>query len=66
MTSRLPSYFISHGGGPWPWVPNMNAALAPLAEALARMPAEIGQRPKAVLMIRELYRHDLTATADGL
>jgi len=51
MTSRLPSYFISHGGGPWPWVPNMNAALAPLAESLARMPFEIGQRPKAVLMI---------------
>jgi aromatic ring-opening dioxygenase catalytic subunit (LigB family) len=51
MTSRLPSYFISHGGGPWPWIPDMNAALAPLAESLARMPAEIGQLPKAVLMI---------------
>ncbi|MDE4174383.1 class III extradiol ring-cleavage dioxygenase [Phaeobacter sp. PT47_59] len=51
MRSRMPSYFISHGGGPWPWIPNMSAALAPLAEALARMPYEIGERPKAVLMI---------------
>ena len=49
--SRLPTYFISHGGGPWPWLPNMRAQLATLEAALARMPSEIGQVPKAILMI---------------
>lgn len=51
MTGRLPTYFISHGGGPWPWLPQMRAMLSNLETALARMPEEIGQRPRAVLMI---------------
>lgn len=51
MADRMPSYFISHGGGPWPWLSEMRAAFAPLEEAFRRMPAEIGQRPRAVLMI---------------
>jgi aromatic ring-opening dioxygenase catalytic subunit (LigB family) len=51
MTHPLPIYFISHGGGPWPWLPDMRKMLAPLEASLARMPAEIGVRPKAVLMI---------------
>ncbi len=49
--SRLPTYFISHGGGPWPWMPDRRAALAPLEKSLANMPAEIGVTPKAILMI---------------
>jgi aromatic ring-opening dioxygenase catalytic subunit (LigB family) len=49
--SRLPTYFISHGGGPWPWVPAMRQTFRALEASLARMPSEIGARPKAVLMI---------------
>jgi aromatic ring-opening dioxygenase catalytic subunit (LigB family) len=49
--ARLPTYFISHGGGPWPWIANMRQQLATLETALARMPQEIGETPKAVLMI---------------
>lgn len=49
--AKLPTYFISHGGGPWPWLPNMRAMLASLETSLARMPAEIGTTPKAVLMV---------------
>lgn len=49
--TRLPTYFISHGGGPWPWMPERRAALAPLEKSLANMPAEIGVTPKAILMI---------------
>ena len=51
MTQTLPTYFISHGGGPWPWIPQMAQALDPLAQSLAAMPAEIGTTPKAILMI---------------
>jgi aromatic ring-opening dioxygenase catalytic subunit (LigB family) len=28
MPTRLPTYFISHGGGPWPWLTEMRAGIA--------------------------------------
>ncbi|MGL4409838.1 MAG: DODA-type extradiol aromatic ring-opening family dioxygenase [Zoogloea sp.] len=50
--SRLPTYFISHGGGPWPWMQDgYAAAYEKLAAALGRMPAEIEGPIRAVLMI---------------
>lgn len=49
--SRLPTYFISHGGGPWPWIPRMRAMFANLEASLARMPQEIGVTPRAVLFV---------------
>ena len=48
---RLPTYFVSHGGGPWPWMEEMRAAYAGLARSLAGMPREIGVQPAAVLMV---------------
>lgn len=55
---KLPTYFISHGGGPWPWLPNMRQMLASLEVSLARMPAEIGTTPKAILMISGHWEED--------
>ncbi|MCV2881379.1 DODA-type extradiol aromatic ring-opening family dioxygenase [Actibacterium sp. XHP0104] len=49
--SRLPTYFISHGGGPWPWIPDMRKMFVNLEASLARMPEEIGEIPKAILMV---------------
>jgi aromatic ring-opening dioxygenase catalytic subunit (LigB family) len=51
MTSRLPTYFISHGGGPWPWMEEMAPAMQVLRQSLADIPAQLGQTPKAVLMV---------------
>ena len=49
---RLPTYFISHGGGPWPWMKEQMGGAYDLLEAsLARMPAELGTTPRAVLMV---------------
>jgi len=56
--SRLPTYYISHGGGPWPWIPNMRKMFANLETSLARMPSEIGTTPKAVLMISGHWEDD--------
>ena len=58
MTQTMPTYFISHGGGPWPWLPAMRAALEPLERSLARMPVEVGERPRAVLMISGHWERD--------
>ena len=51
MTTRLPTYFISHGGGPWPWMPESRAMYRNLAAALAAMPAQLPAVPKALLVI---------------
>ena len=49
--TRLPTYFVSHGGGPWPWVEGMREMFALTERELAALPARLPIRPKAVLMI---------------
>lgn len=46
-----PTYFISHGGGPWPWIPRMRAMFAPLERSLKDMVAEWETPPRAILMV---------------
>lgn len=49
---RLPTYFISHGGGPWPWMKEtLNGAYDKLEASLKALPGQLGQMPKAVLVI---------------
>ncbi len=49
--SRLPTYFICHGGGPWPWLKQEMPFFDKLEAALADMPRQIGRTPAAVLMV---------------
>lgn len=49
--SILPVYFISHGGGPWVWMPEMKAVYRKLEESLQEMPATLGVIPKAILAV---------------
>lgn len=49
---RLPTYFISHGGGPWPWMKDqLNGAYDQLEASLQAVPGQLGRAPKAVLVI---------------
>lgn len=50
-SSRLPTYFISHGGGPWPYMEDRRKALHILEASLKDIPRQIGVVPKAVLVI---------------
>lgn len=51
-TSRLPTYFLSHGGGPWPWTTgNFRRLFDKLEHSLVEMRAELRNLPKAVLVI---------------
>lgn len=48
----LPTYFISHGGGPWPWMKDsMNGSYDKLEAALKAMPGQTGSTPKGVLVV---------------
>lgn len=56
--NRLPTYFISHGGGPWPYVPQMRESMRVLEASLVDIPRQIGVTPKAVLMISGHWEED--------
>lgn len=49
---KMPTYFISHGGGPWPWLEgSYRAAYGQLEKSLSALPLELPERPKAILMV---------------
>lgn len=51
-TPRLPTYFVSHGGGPWPWIKEqLPGNWAPLEASLQAIPLELGAAPRAVLVV---------------
>ena len=48
----LPSYFLSHGGGPWPFMKDAYGARhAVLGASLRDLPRQIGCTPSAVLVV---------------
>lgn len=57
----LPTYFISHGGGPWPYVPEMRRAMGVLESSLQDIPHQLGLRPKAVLVVSGHWEDDAFA-----
>ncbi|MEB3197904.1 MAG: class III extradiol ring-cleavage dioxygenase [Candidatus Sericytochromatia bacterium] len=52
MSHRLPTYFISHGGGPWPYMKAASGGMFDRLEAsLEAIAREIGPTPRAVLVV---------------
>lgn len=48
----LPTYFISHGGGPWPWLDGpFRRQFDGLEHSLKGIVRELGAKPAAVLMV---------------
>ena len=51
-SDRLPTYYISHGGGPWPWIKDLLPGdWSILERSLQAMPRQVGTTPRAVLVI---------------
>ncbi len=50
MSHIQPTFFISHGGGPWPWM-EYRPGIDKLARFLQELPATLVQKPKALLVI---------------
>jgi aromatic ring-opening dioxygenase catalytic subunit (LigB family) len=49
---RLPTYFLSHGGGPWPWLSGaFRAHYRTLETSLEATARELGGKPRAILMV---------------
>ena len=51
MGARMPVLFLSHGGGPWPWVDGMREAFAVSAREFAKLPGLLPERPRAILVV---------------
>ena len=55
----LPAFYISHGGGPWPWMAGpRHDTHRTLEAALQGLPLLVGEMPKAVLMVSAHWEED--------
>jgi aromatic ring-opening dioxygenase catalytic subunit (LigB family) len=51
MAARQPAIFVSHGGGPWPWVEGMREAFAVSEREFAKLPALLPEKPRAIVVV---------------
>ncbi|MDB5823582.1 MAG: dioxygenase [Herminiimonas sp.] len=49
--TRFPTFFLSHGGGPWPYVDGMKERFAKTESEFRKLPGLLPSKPKAVLVI---------------
>ena len=64
--SNLPTYFISHGGGPWPYMTGeFRSNFDKLEQSLIDMRAELRDAPKAILMISGHWEEQGLAISSG-
>lgn len=64
-TSRLPVLFISHGGGPWPYVDSLKTMYVNTERELRRLPERLPERPKAVLVVSAHWEAPRFSVATG-
>ncbi|WP_426208935.1 DODA-type extradiol aromatic ring-opening family dioxygenase [Massilia sp. TWP1-3-3] len=48
---RMPVYFLSHGGGPWPYIDGVREQYATTERAFRALPARLPAKPAAILVI---------------
>jgi len=48
---KMPTYFLSHGGGPWPWMKDEMPFYDALEKSLKEIPSQFPAKPKAILMV---------------
>jgi aromatic ring-opening dioxygenase catalytic subunit (LigB family) len=64
---RLPTYFISHGGGPWPYMAGeFRRNFDRLEQSLVEMRAELTNVPKAILVISGHWEERGLAVSSGV
>ncbi|MGH8297712.1 MAG: DODA-type extradiol aromatic ring-opening family dioxygenase [Steroidobacteraceae bacterium] len=52
MSSRFPTFYLSHGGGPWPYMKEeARRPYARLEESLRELPGQLPQKPEAILVV---------------
>jgi len=66
MSETLPTYFISHGGGPWPWMKHEQPGVFDaLEKSIVDVRQELKDRAKAVLMISGHWEEPAFTVSSG-
>ena len=64
--TRLPTFFLSHGGGPWPWLGgDFRRQFDRLEDSLKELPASLPDKPRAVLVISGHWEEDRFTVMSG-
>ena len=64
--TRLPTFFISHGGGPWPWLDgDFRRQFDRLERSLVEIAASVPGKPKAILVISGHWEEDRFTVMSG-
>jgi len=65
-STRMPVYFLSHGGGPWPYMSGpMRKHFDLLERSLQDLPAQLPRTPKAVLVISGHWEESEVTISSG-
>lgn len=56
--TRLPTFFLSHGGGPWPFMEDRRVQYAKTAKEFSGLPQRLPEKPKAALVITGHWETD--------
>ncbi|MFZ0499213.1 MAG: class III extradiol ring-cleavage dioxygenase [Steroidobacteraceae bacterium] len=52
MSTRFPTFYLSHGGGPWPYMSEeVRRPYARLEQSLRELPRQLPRQPEAILMV---------------
>lgn len=52
MNARLPTFYLSHGGGPWPYMDQeTRRPYATLEQSLRELPGQLPRQPEAILIV---------------
>lgn len=59
MSTRMPTFYLTHGGGPWPYMTGeIRRHFAKLEESLKALPQQLETQPKAVLVVSGHWEED--------
>ncbi|MBC7204645.1 MAG: dioxygenase, partial [Pusillimonas sp.] len=61
----MPVYYLSHGGGPWPYMPEARDKYATLTKALQDIPQQLERKPDAIVMVSAHWEGDGTFLVMG-
>ena len=65
-SQRMPTYFLSHGGGPWPYMSGPMRRLFDLLErSLQDIPSQLPRRPTAVLVVSGHWEESEVTISSG-
>jgi len=56
--SKFPTFFVSHGGGPWPFIPHMKSELENTFAWMSGFQNTLPSKPKAILCIDAHWEED--------